>query len=141
MNDPGEFEDVGQKDSFLGHLHGIRKRRHGDRIEICLQVEPHHLNPNGTVHGGVLLTLLDITLGMTVEAHLNSQSGRHPITVQLNSNMIAAASVGQLVLGQAQVDGTSRTMTWASGRLLCEGRTLMTGTGVFRNPPSAGTSA
>ena len=89
----------------------------------------------------MLLTLLDITLGMNVEAHLNNQSGRHPITVQLNSNMIAAAGKGELVHGEAQVDGSSRTMSWASGRLHCEGRTLMTGTAVFRNPPPAERSA
>lgn len=136
MINPEEFADVGQKDSFLGHLHGIRRRPLDDRVETCLRVEPQHLNPNGTVHGGVLLTLLDVTLGMTVEAYLNSPSGRHPITVQLNSSMIAAASEGQVVFGQAQVDGSSRTMTWASGRLVCEGRTLMTGTAVFRNPPA-----
>src|SRR5882757_9736469 len=118
MIDLKEFEDVGQEDSFLGHLRGIRRRHLADGVETSLRVERHHLNPNGTVHGGVLLTLLDITLGMTVEAHLKNQSGRHPITVQLNSNMIAAASEGQLVLGQAQVDGSSRTMTWASGRLV-----------------------
>jgi uncharacterized protein (TIGR00369 family) len=137
MIDTAEFEDVGQDNSFIGHLRGIRRRQLGDRVETCLRVEPHHLNPNGTVHGGVLLTLMDITLGMTVEAYLNSPSGRHPITVQLNSSMIAAASEGQLVLGQAQVDGSSRTMTWASGRIVCDGRVLMTGTAVFRNPPPA----
>jgi uncharacterized protein (TIGR00369 family) len=136
MSDIEDFEDVGQEDSFLGHLRGMRRRHLGDRVETCLRVEPHHLNPNGTVHGGVLLTLLDITLGMTVEAYLNNPSGRHPFTVQLNSNMIAAASKGEIMVGQAQVDGSSRTMTWASGRLVCEGRTLMTGTAVFRNPPS-----
>jgi acyl-CoA thioesterase len=135
MIDPGEFEDVGQESSFLGHIGGLRRRLLGDRAETCLRIEPHHLNPNGTVHGGVLMTLLDITLGMTVEAYLKSQGGRHPITVQLNCNLIAAASEGQLVVGHAQVDGSSRTMTWASGRLVCEGQTLTTGTAVFRNPP------
>jgi uncharacterized protein (TIGR00369 family) len=141
MNDVDKFEDVGQRESFLGHLGGIRRWHSGDRVETCLRIESHHLNPNGTIHGGVLLTLLDITLGMNVEVYLNSQSGRHPITVQLNSNMIAAAGEGEWVRGEARVDGSSRTMSWASGRLHCEDRTLMTGTAVFRNPPTADRSA
>jgi acyl-coenzyme A thioesterase PaaI-like protein len=87
------------------------------------------------------MTLLDITLGMTVESHLDSGSDRHPITVQLSCNMIAAVAGCQLVSGEAQVDGSSRTMTWASGRLHCEGHTLITGTAVFRNPPPAGRAA
>lgn len=134
MSDVSGFEDVGQETSFLGHVGGIGRRRTADGVETCLRMAPRHLNPNGTTHGGVLMTLLDITLGMTVEAYLDSQSGRHPITVQLNCNMMAAAPEGALVIGQAQVDGSSRTMTWASGRLVADGRTLMTGTAVFRNP-------
>lgn len=135
------FESVGQDTSFLGHVRGINRRRIGDSVETSLRVEKHHLNPNGTIHGGVLLTLLDITLGMNVEAVLNNQSGHHPITVQLNSNLIAAAREGEVISGEARVDGSSRTMSWASGRLHCDGRTLMTGSAVFRNPPPADRAA
>jgi acyl-CoA thioesterase len=134
MSEVSDFEDVGQETSFLGHVGGIGRRLTANGLETGLRMEPRHLNPNGTAHGGVLMTLLDVTLGMTVEAYLNNQSDRHPITVQLNCNMIAAAPEGALVIGQAQVDGSSRTMTWASGRLVADGRTLMTGTAVFRNP-------
>lgn len=130
------FESVGQEATFLGHVGGIERRMLGDRAETRLLIARHHLNPNGTTHGGVLMTLIDITLGMTIEAYLSNQSGRHPITVQLNTSMIAAATEGETVIGQAQVDGSSRTMSWASGRLVCNGRTLMTASAVFRNPPA-----
>lgn len=135
MSDDSDFEDVGQHASFIGHVGGIGRRRTANGVETSLRVAPHHLNPNGTTHGGVLMTLLDITLGMSVEAFLKSESGRHPITIQLNCNMMAAAPEGALVIGQAQVDGSSKTMSWASGRLIADGRTLMTATAVFRNPP------
>ena len=130
------FESVGQEDSFLGHVGGLHRRRVGNRVETALRVTSQHLNPNGTIHGGVLLTMFDITLGMNVEAYLDSaDSGRHPITIQLNSNMIAAAREGELIIGEAVVDGSSRTMSWASGRLHSDGRTLMSGSAVFKNPP------
>lgn len=129
------FESVGQNHSFLGHVGGIERRSLDGGIETRLQIESHHLNPNGTAHGGVLLTLLDVTLGMAVEAFLRCEGDRHPVTIQLTSNMIAAAPAGATVIGQAQVEGNSRTMSWVSGRLVADGRTLMTGSAVFRNPP------
>lgn len=137
MSEVNDFDSVGQEGSFIGHLEGVGYRQAPGGVETCLRVAPHHLNPNGTTHGGVLMTLLDLTLGMNVEAYLKSESGRHPITVQLNCNMMLAAPEGALVIGHAQVDGSSRTMTWASGRLVADGRVLMTGTAVFRNPPAA----
>jgi len=138
VSDGGIFEDVGQHGSFIGHVGGLQRRQTDGGVETSLVVEPHHLNPNGTTHGGALMTMLDITLGMNVEAHLGSQdSGRHPITVQLNCNMMLAAPAGAQVIGTARIDGSTRTMTWASGQLVANGRVLMTGTAVFRNPPSA----
>ena len=136
MSNTDAFEDVGQHTSFLGHVGGITRRKTDDGVEIGMRVAPHHLNPNGTTHGGVLITLMDITLGMSVDDFLKNDSGRHPITVQLTCNMMAAAPEGAWVTGTAQIDGTSRTMTWASGRLVADGRVLMTGSAVFRNPPS-----
>ncbi|BBD99880.1 PaaI family thioesterase [Sphingobium amiense] len=136
MSDQSDFVDVGQEGSFIGHVGGLKRRRTAEGVETSLLVAPQHLNPNGTTHGGVLMTMLDITLGMNVEAFLKSEaSGRHPITVQLNCNMMLAAPKGALVIGQAQVDGSSKTMTWVSGKLVAGGRVLMTGTAVFRNPP------
>jgi uncharacterized protein (TIGR00369 family) len=130
------FDSVGQNDSFIGHVGGIERRHGPGGVETRLRVGPHHLNPNGTTHGGVLMTMLDITLGMNVEAYLKSDGGRHPITIQLNCNMMLAAPEGALVIGQAQIDGSSRTMTWASGKLVADGRVLMTASAVFRNPPA-----
>jgi acyl-CoA thioesterase len=74
---------------------------------------------------------------MTVEAFLTCENGRHPVTIQLNSNMIAPALAGATVIGRANVDGSTRTMSWVSATLVSDGVTLMTATAVFRNPPSA----
>lgn len=132
-----KFESVGQENSFLGHVGGIERAICEGVVETRLRIQPHHLNPNGTAHGGVLLTLMDITLGMTVEAFLKCDNGRHPVTIQLNSNMIAPAHAGAIVIGRANVDGSTRTMSWVSASLVSDGIILMTATAVFRNPPSA----
>jgi acyl-coenzyme A thioesterase PaaI-like protein len=78
--------------------------------------------------------MLDITLGATAESYLGVVEGRHPATIQLSTSMLAPARGGELIRGEARVDGSSRTVTFVSGRLASGDRTLITASAVFRNP-------
>ncbi|MGP3535651.1 PaaI family thioesterase [Microbacterium sp. RD1] len=133
-----EFTPLGQDASFLGHVGGITWHRRDDRTDVRLEVATHHLNPNGHAHGGVLFTLMDITLGATVESFLGENPAGHPITVQLSSSLMGSARQGQTILGEARVESSTRTLTFVDGRLTADdGRLLMTARAVFRNPPRA----
>jgi hypothetical protein len=83
---------------FLGYLDGIWIRRHDAGLDTCLLVDAHHLNPNRTVHGGVLLSLLDYTLGGTTEQvlaisnHNDPEASRqHSITISLTTQFTGGA--------------------------------------------------
>ncbi|TQM37021.1 PaaI family thioesterase [Pseudonocardia cypriaca] len=134
---PEGYVPIGQEDTFLGHVGGITWKRRADRTDTCLLLAPHHLNPNGTAHGGFLLTLLDITLGATVESFLGVAADRHPVTLQLSCSMLAPARGGELLFGEAAVDRATRTVTFVSARLHSRGQTVLTASAVFRNPPSS----
>lgn len=113
-----------------------RRTRGSDRTDVCVSPAPHHLNPNGTAHGGFLMTVLDITLGATVESFLGVDPGRHPVTLQLSCSMLAPARGGELLFAEATVDQSTRTVTFVSARLHSEGRAVVTASAVFRNPRS-----
>lgn len=133
-----EFVPLGQEDSFLGHVGGILWRRLDDRTDIRLVVQPHHLNPNGHAHGGLLFTLMDITLGASVESYLGESTKGHPITVQLSSSLMGSVRAGETILGEARIESSTRTLTFVDGRLSTEeGRLLMSARAVFRNPPQS----
>jgi acyl-coenzyme A thioesterase PaaI-like protein len=133
---PDGFVPLGQEGTFLDHVGGLTWRRGSDRTDICVSLAPHHLNPNGTAHGGFLMTVLDITLGATVESFLGVNPHRHPATLQLSCSMLAPARAGALLFGEAKVDQSTRTVTFVSARLHSEGHTVLTASAVFRNPPS-----
>jgi uncharacterized protein (TIGR00369 family) len=133
---PEGFEPIGQDDTFIGHVGGLHWRRHADATETCLVLAKQHTNPIGTAHGGLMMTLLDITLGATAQSHIGHSGEGHPATIQLSASLIAAAREGELLQGEARVDAATRTMSFVSGRLHVDGRTVMTGSAVFRNPPS-----
>lgn len=131
---PAGYEPIDQPGTFLNHVSGLHWRREAERTFTCVELAEHHLNPNGTAHGGLLMTLVDITLGSTVERAFGTEDKRHPITVQVSCSLMNAARGGALLFGEAWIDHRTRTMSFASGRLHSEGRTVLTATGVFRNP-------
>jgi uncharacterized protein (TIGR00369 family) len=130
----GTFRPIGQKGTFLDHIGGIEWDTEGDHVRTRLTVRPEHVNPNGTIHGGLLLTLLDFTLGAEVERSLGPGLQGHPITIQLSSSMIAAASLGETVHGDARTTTSTKTMSFVEGQITCRDRILVTATAVFRNP-------
>jgi uncharacterized protein (TIGR00369 family) len=77
------------------------------REHVQLQVEPvdegtgrvvvdavdEHLNPHGTVHGGVLATMLDVAMGTAVA----TTGGESPVTVSLTVTYLEPGRPGRLV--------------------------------------------
>jgi uncharacterized protein (TIGR00369 family) len=136
MSIPAGFVPVLQPEGFIDLVAGIHWTQHEKSVETCLVVAKQHTNPIGTAHGGVILTLLDLTLGATAQAYLGHDGPGHPATIQLSTTFIAGARKGDLVMGEAAVDSATRTMSFVSGRLHVDGKTIATASAVFRNPPS-----
>ena len=55
------------------------------RAAVRLKAEERHLNPSGTVHGGVISTLIDVSMveALNTRAHEDEQ----PFTIQITVNM------------------------------------------------------
>jgi acyl-coenzyme A thioesterase PaaI-like protein len=129
---------------FLGYLDGIWIRRHDAGLDTCLLVDAHHLNPNRTVHGGVLLSLLDYTLGGTTEQvlaisnHNDPEASRqHPITISLTTQFTGGARHGLPLFGRAWVQRRTRSITFVAGELTSGDLTVATASAVFKNPSAA----
>ncbi|MEG6520616.1 PaaI family thioesterase [Desulfotomaculum sp. 1211_IL3151] len=71
---------------------------------VEITVLPHHLNPHGTLHGGVMATMADIAMGVAVRT-----LGKVGMTINLNTNFIATALLGERVIARGKVvhDGNS----------------------------------
>ena len=70
-----EFVSFGQVDTFIGLVGPIHYRNLGDRTETRLKLERRHVNPMGSAHGGLLMTVMDITLGSTAGASVGFGPG------------------------------------------------------------------
>lgn len=64
-------------------------------VELALEAEPHHLNLQGLLHGGVLATLADTATGLAVRTRL--APGRRHVTIQLGVQYLSAGGPGTIV--------------------------------------------
>jgi uncharacterized protein (TIGR00369 family) len=92
------------------------------KVEIALDAEPHHVNLQGLLHGGVLATLADTATGLAVRTKL-APDRRH-VTIQLGVQYLSAGVPGTIVaVGHAvrvgrQIANAEAEIRDAGGRLL-----------------------
>ena len=99
------------------------------RVVVAAEPTGAHLNPAGTVHGGLAATLLDSCMGLAIQSTLEKGSGQttlefkislvRPITPQ--TGLIRAEGV---VMSRGRRVGTAEgRLTDGKGRLLAHGTT------------------
>jgi len=97
--------------------------------ELRLDLEPHHLNPGGIVHGGVLATLLDACIGLALRTKLGMDAEH--VTIKLDVNYLAPARTGVL-MGRGKAVQTGRRVSYGEAEISGEDGTLVAkGTATF----------
>lgn len=92
----------------------ICKGRGDDPWRFGLQLEARHLNPQGVVHGGVSMALLD----QAVSTVAWEAGGRKPcVTVQLDTQFIAALREGDLAVATVHLMERTSSLVFARAEL------------------------
>lgn len=90
-------------------------------------VQKHHLNGNGTCHGGMLSAFADVCFGMAV-GHTYDKW----VTVRLMTDFLSSAQLGEWVEGGGDITSDIDGFVTTKGQLWCAERVLMTGTAVYK---------
>lgn len=64
------------------------------RAVITIQAEQRHLNPSGTVHGGLISTLIDVSMAEALNTI--TEEDEQPFTIQITVNYMKPGNVGML---------------------------------------------
>ncbi|SHE76126.1 uncharacterized domain 1-containing protein [Modicisalibacter ilicicola DSM 19980] len=104
-----------------------------DRCEWGLDIEPQHLNTQGSLHGGIIATLLDVACGYSGFCLANDDSGIRAATISLTVHYMAKASRGRLV-AQGRRTGGGRRIFFAEAELIdyANNAVIATASGSFR---------
>lgn len=125
---PDGYEICTMPDGEFGASHG-QLYWHPSRKSFAFRAENRHCNHNGSVHGGMLMTLTDQILGLTVVQALD---GHPAATVSLNCDMIASAMPGDLIEGEAEITRITRSLVFVQGLLRCGDRRLLSASGLWK---------
>lgn len=113
MNDRLAFtREYQKKIPFVQHLKILTEALGEGTARLSLPVEPAFTNSLGTVHGGVIMSLLDVAL-CTAARTLHPDSGG-AITIDLSTSFIGGGT-GERLLAEARVLKDGRSMTFVEG--------------------------
>lgn len=107
---------------------------------VVLKVERKHLRTLNILHGGVVLSLLDVTLGKA--AGTTVPDGFYTVTAQLNVNFIRPAWEGEILRGTAEIQHAGRRSAVVRGELrTSNGSLVASASGTFLHLPRPDTSS
>lgn len=114
----------------FGDYVGIEPLEQGDGfVRTALEIKPELMNSWGVAHGGAVMTLLDLTLGMAARSVDMRSNGS--ITVELKVNFIKAATGRVHAEGRATRCGKS--LVFSEGEVRDAGDDLCAkATGTFK---------
>lgn len=126
-------------DGFIGHVGGfwlhegdVEKedpaRGNGLR-RFGFIASKEHVNRNGTVHGGMLMTFLDRAFGMSARLVSGAEKGA---TISLNTQFMAPMQIGEFAEITPRVVSFTNRLAFLEGGLMREKTPLVAAQGVWR---------
>ncbi|HJQ59976.1 MAG TPA: PaaI family thioesterase [Vineibacter sp.] len=136
---PDGFVPLDLPDDFLRMIGPLRVRLEEDGPRVGLLLEARHANPLGIAHGGCLMTLADMVLG--VGCTFAAKTASIFPTITLNCDFVRGARVGHWIDGKAII--TRRTVNFVFARcdLVSAGQVALSASGVFKAPSSTAPAA
>ena len=104
--------------------------------ELNLELRPHHFNPQGIVHGGIITAVADTSIGLALRSRL--RPGLTHRTAELNVHFLAKGEGGR-VIGRGRAMHLGQRMGYGESTVLDEGgQTLARASAAFIVLPAPG---
>lgn len=98
--------------------------------EYGFQARADHANGRGVIHGGILATFMDHSLGLMVRAATGG--GMNLATIQLDLHYLAAAMPGMFLVGSGEITRQTRSVVFVRGTLRAGETTVIAATGIWK---------
>jgi uncharacterized protein (TIGR00369 family) len=118
-------EDVGFRELVGTELSSAEE----GRAIVEVHAEERHLNPGGTVHGGVVYTLVDVSMAEALKTTI-AEGDERPVTIEIKVNYLEPGKAGTLT-STAQVRKGGKRVTIVEAEVTQEGEVVALATGTY----------
>jgi len=128
-NIPEGFEPIFRSSPYLELLGPLYNQKTNNGLIIGLQAEEKHCNARGVVHGGVLSSLADISLGYNT-----AFSGKEPlpmVTASLTIDYAGSAKLGDWIEIITDIQKIGRNMAFANCYFIVNSKRIARASAVF----------
>lgn len=125
---PAHGEAIEQSVGTLGDALGmVTVAREAGKCRMRLDIDPMWHNPNGVLHGGVVYTLVDYSMGGAVQPNL--PEGEFCTTIEVKISYLASVREGTLMV-DTEVVKQGRNIAFTESKVTDDkGRLVATGSG------------
>ena len=126
---PKDAEDISLRgfNKFVGPLYRLPDE--GGLPRYGFVVAEKHMNGAGTVHGGMLMALADVSMSRTSRMTTDAETCS---TVALSCDFLAPGRLGDVIECRVRVTRRTRTMVFMSAEVSAGERLLLTACGVWK---------
>ncbi len=124
------FQLCAQQQGFSDHVGPFYEKSDGDQVIRSMLIKSHHLNPEGVVHGGVLLTFADYAVYRAIGDEIG-----HDIkfaTINLNTNFISAAKDNEQLFAKGSIIRKTKSVIFAEGRIFNKQKSILQISGIWK---------
>jgi len=129
---PEGFVPISLQDNFDATVGPFLCKPERDGLRLGMLLEPRHGNPMGIAHGGCLVTLADMVMGVGC-GYATGVLWPHP-TITLNCDFVRGARIGDWVEGKARLTRRTQNFCFCSCDLISAGEIALAASGVFKVP-------
>jgi uncharacterized protein (TIGR00369 family) len=123
---PAGFTPLPDPGPFLEHVGPVLASADGT---LGLQAQDHHLNPHGTVMGGLLATLVDAALATGIRR--DAEDEVEIATVSLTTDYLRAAPAGAWLEARTEVERLGGRLAFADCSVRADGDEVVRARAVF----------
>jgi uncharacterized protein (TIGR00369 family) len=129
--DPGAngWKEIVHHTAFGDLVGPVWLREENAQPRFAFVVAPKHLNHAGNLHGGMLMTVADQSMGMTAR---KASGGKRHATIELNIQFVDGVRLGEFVEAHPEVVRATRSLIFMQVRMVVGVRLVVTATGIWK---------
>jgi uncharacterized protein (TIGR00369 family) len=127
---PPDFQTHFRKSPVTDPWEPLYSRRRQDGVDLLFEVRAAHCNSRGYLHGGVLASLCDNVMGLSLGSVLNNAKA-NIVTLTLTLDYLGSAKAGDVILIEPRVIRAGTTIGVCDALAKCDGKAVVRANATF----------